>query len=605
MAASALSGWNPGHDPWEDMPPAIPVGGGGAPPPPGATYLGAGGDPTLRTSFPGATPGRWSHPNLPALNDGWHQHPHSPYTPAWHATGYPYPHFHPTPAPHYAPLPGYGGWAPPPVWAAGASTSPWHGNIPLGDIPVPPTQDYPPAWYSHSPWPGGFGGVGETRGRGQKGVDWFAADAKRKRSKSRSGQGRRKSKSPHPAFPGVDSYFDHEDEYEDEGEGERWGPSWHRGDSERRRRKYENGERGTNWDLLDGFRGLSLGQQTPRKRSLSFNAVDRPAHHRRTISNPIYKGYHVTYEQHMDRYGHAAREGDLPYRPSSWRTDYSVKGGLMHALGVGSGLKRSISDVKEINDTQKRTLHPHLRYDPNATLPSISLDLRLNPSIPHFVAPALNLFSLPQSPHGVSAVDLVQFATHPPSSTMRLFHKRLPWYIDIDVSSRRDNSYITIQDIIYALFTTLTGQGSGGKSQVTAAEYWCGEMGDHVEATPPPPPPGALPGNGNTPLLRSITPLPLLGQKRAKHTAREQVSMSWRIRGRLAHHVTWAAWRGKGDSEEAALAEGAKAEQDELARGVRRVDWLAIGTNVDDQRAFRWIGLRKARRGMWEIVTEG
>ncbi|KAL0571309.1 hypothetical protein V5O48_010659 [Marasmius crinis-equi] len=612
-----MAGWNVGQSALDDMPHLVeaPLGGQNIPPPPGATMEG-GGNPTMM-AFPGlrggVSPGHGLHHHLPAMNHDPHPpflppphpgyHPAYPPHPAWH--GYPHPHASPY-APHNTPLPAS-------PWVLPQPGSQWGGTPWAGagqDLPFQRDSWFPP---SPSPW-GGVGGFrplgDEHRGRPGE-VDWFAQGAhhngQRARSQSLHRRKKSKSKSPfrhsHAAFPRFEESYFHDEEEEDD-----YNP-WARGHHQKKWHVgFGAGDGGTDWDALDGgFGKLSLGEghATPkRKRSMSFSGA-HPLQHRRSASNPIYNGFYTTYEQHMQRNGYfGAREADVPYRPTTWRADYSVREGLMQALGKGIGFKH-ISDVKEINDSTKRNLHPHLQIEPNSSLASISLDLRLSPSIPASLSPTLNLLSFPKNPHPISSIDLMQFATHPPSSKMRLFHRRLPWYID--VVPLRGNGYITIEDIVFTLHDSLTGQGLGGKSQVTAAEYWCGEMGDHVESTPPPPPPGALPGSSTTPLLRSITPLPGLlggGQRRAKHTAREQVSLSWRIRGRLAYHVEWQGSMARGFGEHVARVDGERAEEAELKRGVRRVDWLTIGANVDDQRAFRWIGLRKGRRGMWEIITE-
>ncbi|KAK1227064.1 hypothetical protein PQX77_009946 [Marasmius sp. AFHP31] len=583
------------------------LGGASIPPPPGARYVG-GADPTS-TAFPGMatgpSPGHAGNPPLPPLN----QNPYPPFSPYHHFPPLPYPHGtnpYPQPPQHshfqYTPFP-FTPFQPLPHLHHQAGPS-WHG------YPHPHSQFTPgSAPYPHLPhpaWPDAQGPGHEIPfedpNRGRQDRNWFAERAQSERRARSQSVRRKRSKSPFgAAFPGFaaeegiglggDSYFNRE------GEDNPWGKR--HGGHEHGHGHAQGGE--TDWDALNrGFGGLAIGGDggkgggiLKRPRSNSFGGgLHPPALHRRSISNPnpMFSGYHLTYEQHMDRNGlYGGRQDDLPYRPNTWRNEYSVKGG-----GRMNTLFRQNSDVKEINDNIKRTLHPHLLLDPASPLPPISLDLRLSPGIPSTLTPTLNLLTLPKNPHKLSQIDLVQFATHPPTSNMRLFHKRLPWYID--VVSR--TGYVTVQDIIYALHNTLTGSGGGGRSQVTAAEYWCGEMGEHVDVATSTP---------TTTPLRSLAPLPGLGwsgQRRPKHTAREQVSRSWRVRGQLAYTVEWMESLARGFHDDVARQDGAKAQQDELERGVRRVDWLAIGLNVDDQRTFRWIGLKKGRRGMWEVVTE-
>ncbi|KAG7092155.1 hypothetical protein E1B28_008524 [Marasmius oreades] len=405
---------------------------------------------------------------------------------------------------------------------------------------------------------------------------------------------------------------------------------------------HRGGGGGTDWDFVDAMGGLSInGRRTPHPSTPHQAGALTLAHKKykkrsRSVSahrNPLFDGYHVTYEQHKSRNGlfGGPREEDLPFRPNTWREGYSVRsgGGGVGKGWLGMGARRG-SEVKEINDTVRRTLHPHLSFTPGTSAsgifspyspnsgpvpPPISLDLRILPSLPYSLKsflPSLHLLELPRSPNTTPThVDLMQYATHPPTTQMRMFHRRLPWYIDVVAGTSGMNpggrgGYVTVWDVIVGLYVNLVGgESTGGESQVRAEEYWSGEMGDHVDVTPPPVS-GPLPGS--TPLLGSN-----LGMgRKAKRSAREQVSMSWRLRGQLASQIKYALVMTQSGMDDVAQAEAVKAEQVELQRGVRRVDWLSVGAYVgaggeggrSDARAFRWLGLRKAKRGMWEIVTE-
>ncbi|KAK1232799.1 hypothetical protein PQX77_004079 [Marasmius sp. AFHP31] len=398
-------------------------------------------------------------------------------------------------------------------------------------------------------------------------------------------------------------------------------------------------EVGGDWELAGAMNGLSLnghghGHHSPLQEQEKIHIHKKHKKRSRSLSahrNSLFDGRHVTYEQYKMKNGVGGpRQEDLPFRPSSWREGYSVRSG---GSGLGKGWfggSRRASEVKEINDPVKRTLHPHLHFTPpsgnyafspyssqSSEPPPVSLDLRISPSLSqslvHFL-PNIHFLTLPRNPDPTpNPIDLMQFATHPPTSQMRLFHRRLPWYIDIIAgmggrygAQGGGGSFVTIWDVIVGLYNGLTGgEGWGGESQVRAEEYWSGEMGDHVDASPPPPTAGNLPGS--TPLLGTNMGL---GRK-MKRTAREQVSMSWRLRGQLANQVKYAQIMAESRMEDIAMAEGARAEQTELQRGVRRVDWLSVGAYVGtggdgmaDMRAFRWLGLKRAKRGMWEIVTE-
>ncbi|KAF9254154.1 hypothetical protein L218DRAFT_1010021 [Marasmius fiardii PR-910] len=384
---------------------------------------------------------------------------------------------------------------------------------------------------------------------------------------------------------------------------------------------HRGGHEETDWELMDAMGGLSLnGRRTPHHQEGTLHIPKQHKKRSRSLSahrNPLFDGYHVSYEQHKSRNGlkGGPREEDLPFRPNTWREGYSVRsggGGVKGWLG-GIGGRRG-SEVKEINDTVKRTLHPHLSFTPGTSTggilspyspssapaaPPISLDLRMSPSLPYSLKsflPSLNLLELPRSPNPTpSSVDLMQFATYPSSNQMRLFHRRLPWYIDIHAGmsgmppGSRGGGHVTVWDVIVGLYVGLVGgEGIGGESQVRAEEYWSGEMGDHVDVTPPPVS-GTLPGS--TPLLGAS-----MGGRKMKRTAREQVSMSWRLRGQLASQIKYATVMGGSGMEDVARVEAAKAEQAELQRGVRRVDWLSVGAYVGggeggggDARAYRWV----------------
>ncbi|KAK7053182.1 hypothetical protein VNI00_003801 [Paramarasmius palmivorus] len=418
-------------------------------------------------------------------------------------------------------------------------------------------------------------------------------------------------------------------------------------EAERRHRKHETvafpgirrqGE--TDWDMLDQFGKMGLGD-SPHPNGIHSAQMPhavlpplQPKHKRtkaksksrhRTLSLPStplhqpHPGIHITYEQHLQRHGlNGPREEELPYRPASWRPDYSVKGSFLGGL-IRRG-SMSAPEPYPFEDPVRRTLHPHLHFsrDPHAP-PAISMDLRIVPNFPGMtVLPILGQMGQPQhflSLRGreLNPVDLMQYATNPPVQRMRLYHKRIPWYIDI-VASPGQGDNVKIWDVIAGLFDSLTGTGTGGVSQVRAEEYWAGEMGEHVSSTPSMPS-VPLPG---TPMMSGPP------GKRNKRTAREQVSHSWRKRGQLAQLLTTARMISEGVPTQSQMiaVEGEGAEKFELGRGVRRVDWLSVGVQTNAPgptgflanitggssgiggEEFRWIGLRRGKRGMWEIVTE-
>jgi hypothetical protein len=63
--------------------------------------------------------------------------------------------------------------------------------------------------------------------------------------------------------------------------------------------------------------------------------------------------------------------------------------------------------------------------------------------------------------------DLMQPTTHPPTAYMRLYHTRLPWYIEVMPSG--NGSYITLGDLFTAICQTLA-------MRIRSEEYYNGEL---------------------------------------------------------------------------------------------------------------------------------
>ncbi|EKM74808.1 hypothetical protein AGABI1DRAFT_132850 [Agaricus bisporus var. burnettii JB137-S8] len=98
---------------------------------------------------------------------------------------------------------------------------------------------------------------------------------------------------------------------------------------------------------------------------------------------------------------------------------------------------------------------PLLRYS-SKTLPPIRYDLRYHlPSDPRF--------SLPASHRIPSNDDLQQPITTPALSCLLLWHRRLPWYIDIN--SSHPHRGVTVADVLSQLSAVLT-------QPVYIPEYW-------------------------------------------------------------------------------------------------------------------------------------
>lgn len=85
------------------------------------------------------------------------------------------------------------------------------------------------------------------------------------------------------------------------------------------------------------------------------------------------------------------------------------------------------SDVVEYTDTVKRSLHPLLHYVPNSEPLTLTFDLRY--PIVHG-----NTLHFSQLQKNFNEVDLAQHAAYPPAPILRLYHPKLPWYVDVHQS---------------------------------------------------------------------------------------------------------------------------------------------------------------------------
>ncbi|KAF8649114.1 hypothetical protein AX16_006012 [Volvariella volvacea WC 439] len=163
-------------------------------------------------------------------------------------------------------------------------------------------------------------------------------------------------------------------------------------------------------------------------------------------------GYSIPAYAQADTYD----EKNLAKRPRDWREDYSFRTSLTSMMPrVG----KSRSDVKEYTDPIKRTLCPLLAYaTPN---PPIELDLRDDPRDPNNL-----IFTQLQRPH--NNMDFLQLATTPSCQFMRLYHPRLPWYID--VRQTQENG-ISVWDVLTQMYAQLT-------VQIQGRHFWNDELTD-------------------------------------------------------------------------------------------------------------------------------
>jgi hypothetical protein len=101
-------------------------------------------------------------------------------------------------------------------------------------------------------------------------------------------------------------------------------------------------------------------------------------------------------------------------------------------------------------------LHRFIRYTFNDT--PVTYDLRLYP---------LTL-SFREVPRNIVPSDLTRFACEPPLPYMRLYHQRLPWYIDVHASNPTG---VNLGDLLMSIWTTL-------RWQIQKSDFWNDELSD-------------------------------------------------------------------------------------------------------------------------------
>ncbi|KAF5364671.1 hypothetical protein D9758_005640 [Tetrapyrgos nigripes] len=296
---------------------------------------------------------------------------------------------------------------------------------------------------------------------------------------------------------------------------------------------------------------------------------------------------------------------DDPFRPRplSWRADYSARPGLLSKVPLPSLLKSPASSpygLDGFHDPVKRVLHPYLAFSTSLTNFSLSMDLRMNPR--HRVqsrdarrlngllvsalggfAPPIHFLHLPHSSE-LTKIQLNQPACTPPVDRMRLYHPRLPWYVDV-VQIRPGFGGVTVGDVILQLWMSL-------QTQVTQEEYGAEEMDEHLDS-------GAERRLKKASLAYGMySPGFGVGAGIASKrygVGRSFISRAWSERCLLVGLL-------EGDEvltgQERAAGHYGRKEKAEMAEGVRRVDWLGA------EGMATWIGLRRSKNGIWEIKTQ-
>lgn len=118
-------------------------------------------------------------------------------------------------------------------------------------------------------------------------------------------------------------------------------------------------------------------------------------------------------------------------RPKSWRRGFKFKSGISSLLTRSKSVSRPPDAT---TDSARLRLASVLRHEK-----AIILDLRRSQ----------HLLMIEALKRPVVANDLMQPSTNPPTLFMRLYHTRLPWYID--VVPLGNGSYVTLGDLFMTL----------------------------------------------------------------------------------------------------------------------------------------------------------
>ncbi|KAF8960502.1 hypothetical protein BDZ97DRAFT_1833170 [Flammula alnicola] len=192
-----------------------------------------------------------------------------------------------------------------------------------------------------------------------------------------------------------------------------------------------------------GYEG-NIGHSQSMKRSNSQGRSPRRPPLQRSASWGNPSGVSIpTYNIPAYARGDLYDENNLARRPRDWRADFTGREGIASYIPqMLPQMLKPKSDVIEWSDPGRREIHPLLIYRP--TYPPIYYDLREEPFAPEVVE-----FLTLDRPH--NDIDFAQLACQPGFAFLRLFHPRLPWYIDVHQSHPNG---VTIFDI----FSQMTAQ---------------------------------------------------------------------------------------------------------------------------------------------------
>ena len=166
---------------------------------------------------------------------------------------------------------------------------------------------------------------------------------------------------------------------------------------------------------------------------------------------------------------------NLARRPRDWRPDYNPRSRIASIMTLGKHrsdvpgayIRPSLSVPSptltlthaDYTDPVKRSLSALISYKPGE--PSMYWNLRYPPQPEEIEFTKLNN-------RRYNDIDMVQLATSPPADQLRLYHPRLPWYIDVFKTAPNG---ITVKDVLWAISHQLS-------SQIHQRHYYNEELDD-------------------------------------------------------------------------------------------------------------------------------
>ncbi|KAF8805020.1 hypothetical protein BYT27DRAFT_7225080 [Phlegmacium glaucopus] len=197
-------------------------------------------------------------------------------------------------------------------------------------------------------------------------------------------------------------------------------------------------------------RKKSVAHRSPMRRSNSQGPPNpRPLLQRSTSHTPGGTFQYPYFSEPFDAQ-------NLARRPLDWRPDFDARAGLASYIPRVGKVR---SDVQEYTDPIRRILHPLLLHTPNQ--PPVYHDLRDHPLAFEYIE-----FRNLQRDH--NDIDFAQLVLQPSCPFIRLFHPRLPWYIDIHQSHPNG---VTVYDV----FTQMNQQLH---IPIQGKHYWTEDLGE-------------------------------------------------------------------------------------------------------------------------------